>query len=623
MGNKAKLFMIALILSFFSIGAVAASENLSLESSDFNSVSYETPVSASLDLGLINVDSSDSECNQTSLEIVDNVNASEDFNLSSDDVNFNVIIEVKSVKKSLLGVSNNDDILGRTIIPTGTTFDHIRQAINSARDGDIIDLGGKTYTGTNANIQSSKKITIQNGILDGSAAASDFHMNLPGVNVKNVEFTNFHGQRGQWQRLFSFSGSTLENLKFSNSSHDSFMGLFAGFYGLNATNITFENIVSGTCVLDMASANLMDSKFINSRVTDSVKDRDTGQFTVMVNSVMDNCTFINTSSQQHSGAICMAKGENTVINSNFINCSAWVGGAIYAHGDFSQGNQKYTIENCTFINCTAEEEGGALGLSHNNMDVKNCEFINNTATKGAGIMIGGIYHPTGIDGDNSHGHNITIDNCYFEKNIASEEGGAVHISGDNNRVIGSEFYYNEAPEGGAVHITGDNAVAKDSIFDDNMAHGGNGSAIYIYGENSSVINSEFYNHDCSNGTVYIIGNNASIDGSTFENNTASNGGAGVYVVGDDTLVNNSVFNNNSAIYHGGAIHSQGDNLIITNSNFTSNTAIASTDNLEQGLGGAVFINGNNSDISFSYFENNIARNGSAVYRMNWNHPCTN
>ncbi len=40
--------------------------------------------------------------------------------------------------------------------------------------------------------------------------------------------------------------------------------------------------------------------------------------------------------------------------------------------------------------------------------------------------------------------------------------------------------------------------------------------------------------------------------------------------------------------------------------------------MEQGLGGAIYINGNNSDIAYCYFENNIARNGSAVYNRGQN-----
>lgn len=110
--------------------------------------------------------------------------------------------------------------------------------------------------------------------------------------------------------------------------------MFSQVNGATLTNVTYDGITSGTCVANIMSSTLTNVNFTNSKVTDSPRDHDTGQFTVMTNSKMDNCNFINTSTQQHGGAICMAQGENTVINSNFINCSAWIGGAIYAHGDF-------------------------------------------------------------------------------------------------------------------------------------------------------------------------------------------------------------------------------------------------------------------------------------------------
>ncbi|MBQ9025966.1 MAG: DUF11 domain-containing protein [Methanobrevibacter sp.] len=315
---------------------------------------------------------------------------------------------------------------------------------------------------------------------------------------------------------------------------------------------------------------------------------------VTYNSVLDHCNFVNCTTNRHSGAICVA-GEYgnrvDILNSNFINCSAGIGGAIYVHGNGAiNENYHSNIINCTFIDNTATERGGAIGSSQNYLIVENCLFENNTAKQGAAYMLAGIDH--GLDGI-TEGHYNTMINCTFKNNIGTEEGGAVHITGNNNRAINCTFW-------------------------DNYATNGNGSAIYVHGENSSIINSEFYEHECSRGTVYIIGDNTVIENSTFENNTASKGGAAVYVVGDNTFVNNSSFNNNSAVVHGGAIHSHGDNLTITNSNFTSNHAIASTDDLNQGLGGAIYIKGNNSNISYSYFENNVARNGSAIYNRGQN-----
>ena len=92
---NAKLLTIALILALFSIGAVAAAENVSLESSDVNTVSSEK-LSVS-----------------TTQEIeINNYKISADVESSSSDVNISTDSYIKeSIKEnkktsSLLGVSN-------------------------------------------------------------------------------------------------------------------------------------------------------------------------------------------------------------------------------------------------------------------------------------------------------------------------------------------------------------------------------------------------------------------------------------------------------------------------------------------------------------------------------------
>lgn len=151
---NAKLLVVALILALFSIGAVAAAENVSLESSDLNTVSSETISVSVQETETTNIDSSASDSNQVSSQITADQNANNDYKSSSDDAKLNDTIEVKNLKKSpLLGASNND-VLGATIRPSGTTFQDIRNAIQSANDGDIIDLGGLTYTGINGDRKS-------------------------------------------------------------------------------------------------------------------------------------------------------------------------------------------------------------------------------------------------------------------------------------------------------------------------------------------------------------------------------------------------------------------------------------------------------------------------------------
>ncbi len=173
-------------------------------------------------------------------------------------------------------------------------------------------------------------------------------------------------------------------------------------------------------------------------------------------------------------------------------------------------------------------------------------------------------------------------------------------------------------KGGAVYILGDNATLIKCYFDDNFAHSGNGSAIYIMGVNATVDDSEFYNHDSGRGTVFIRGSHASILNSIFKNNTASLGGAGIYSIGNNSLVDDCTFENNNATVHGGAIHSYGNYIKVLNSRFISNNAHPSDEEMDNGLGGAIYTKGDFNDIAYCVFSFNTARNGSAIYNRGAN-----
>ncbi|MBR6025034.1 MAG: DUF11 domain-containing protein [Methanobrevibacter sp.] len=562
------IFLMLIFLST-SIGIVSASEDIADSTTDFLSVeqdviieeeilevNYDTSydeVTSDIPLDDVTNDISidDNESEKTSLKSIENENVDE---------------------KTLLGISNEEDYVlqsNNIIKVQGNYFSDVRDAITIANDGDIIDLEGKEIIGAkngNPSISTEKHLTFINGIFNAGNITS-----IPISKRNEIKNCNF------------------ENITFKNFNDVCMYPNF--FVNCNLNHVLFDNFTLAVAGFVIRNSNLYDVNFTNchSLEEEDENDYEYAAMAVTYNSVLDHCNFINCTTNRHSGAICVAGERNNrvdIFNSNFINCSAGVGGAIYVHGNAGiNENYHSNIINCTFIGNTATERGGAIGSSQNYLVVKNCTFENNTAKQGAAYMLAGIDH--GLDGI-PEGHYNNIVDCYFRNNTGTEEGGAVHITGNYNNFINCTFW-------------------------DNYATNGNGSAIYIHGQNSSVINSEFYEHECSRGTIYIIGDNTFIDNSTFENNTASRGGAGVYVVGNNTLVNNSVFNNNDAIFHGGALHSQGDNLRILNSNFTSNTAIASTEDMNQGLGGAIYIEGENSDIAYCYFENNVARNGSAIY----------
>ena len=549
-----------MIVMIFAVGSVSAVENGTADASDLTLVPHEQVVSVHdstvQEVETIDTDTSADDTN------VEKISSSSDEIINVTDSNIKESLKMSKKGGPVLGASNNEDVLGAdpSIIPTGTTFQDIRDAIKIAGNGSVIDLNGKTYNGTNPEIITrDKSITIKNGILDASSAVNTLTSVYMNVAFENVSFINF-------PTSFRFNYCTFNNVKFNNITSTG--GVFI-IRGSKLSNVDFTNC---KCLMQEDPDNY-----------------ETGVIIVTYNSEYDNCDFINGSSKRHSGAICVG-GENgnivNITNCNFINCSAGIGGAVYVHGnDATNSNYHSNIINCTFINNTASEYGGAVGSSQTYLNIKDCDFINNTAKKGAAIMVGGIKH--GLDG-NLEGHYNTLDNCYFHNNTGTEEGGAVHITGHYNSAI-------------------------DCIFDDNFAINGKGAAIYVEGNYASIDGSNFTNHQSDMGTVYIEGNYFNCSDSIFGGNVASHGGAGIYVEGKDTYIYNTKFTNNNASMHGGAVHTIGDNARILNSDFTYNNAIPSSTNTDYGLGGAVYIDGANNTISYSRFKHNTARNGSAIY----------
>ena len=555
MKTKIRLLVISLILiTLFSIGAAAASENIDLNSSDVTQVSNNI-------VGL----SDDASDIQTKISANPNQNSQDSENdVVSDEGNKNIL---GSSDESNELKATNDDVLSSKITVNGKWFVDIRNAYASAKNGDIIDLSGNTYAGENREMKfiDNKRVTIANAIIDASNSWKFTGIStIKNCVLENITFKNY---KTTDRHPFGFENVVLRNVKFDNFDN--------AIAAINARNCVFENVTLSN---------------MKSRLNETQDgDYEKGAMVVSYYSTYNNCNFINLSTNHHSGAICVAGEEGNsvnITNSKFINCSSGVGGAIYVHGNGKISDKLYsTIVNCSFINNTATQWGGALGSSQNNLIVENCEFINNKAKQGAAFMVGGITH--GLDGI-TEGHNNIMKNCYFYNNTGSEEGGAVHMWGDNSSAI-------------------------NCTFKDNYAVNGKGAAIYVKGENATIIESEFYDHESEMGTVYILGKNAEIINSTFENNTASKGGDGAYIEGDNSYIENSTFVNNNATEQGGALHLQGDHIKILKSIFNSNHAHPHPEDPNCGLGGAIYIIGNNNDIAYCEFTKNIAVNGSAIY----------
>ncbi len=341
-------------------------------------------------------------------------------------------------------------------------------------------------------------------------------------------------------------------------------------------------------------------------------------------------SFINNSAY-YGGAIYNNGGNSiNIINSNFINNTAKddrgasYGGAIYNYGgtNFTIKNSLFkdnfvindkieviggaivnmgsgfTVVNSTFIDNSAEGDtnrGGAIWNRASNVVIKDSKFVNNSADYGGAIF--------------NAGSNFTVLNSTFDNNTAIAAGAIFNYGALNFKIIKSNFTNNVAiTEGGAIdNWDADNFIIKDSIFKHNSAveEGyGHGGAIDSGGANITIDNSVFIDNFAysEGGVIVSYDGNLNVVGSSFINNSAQDNGGVIY--SNISIVVNSSFVGNSARNCGGAISS--NNTIITNSNFTNNSA--------QVYGGAIdSYGGSDLIVEASSFVDNYARiHGGAI-----------
>ena len=692
-------FTLILFLIIFSISFVSASEDLTYDTntdelttlsvSDVNSIEEDLnnvkldSVGDNSDEELI--DSVDDNLDESELNSIDDTSSPsldlEDDEQDIDEIESNDCLTLND-KAQLLRASDNEEILGANRDLYGGTVEQVCQAIRevSNEGGGIVFLHGRTYTGSgNLDGATLNHVWVIGGDYpydtEHYATFSDTGIAIwmRGTEVNDCRFTGIRSNGrlfacevtyNQWNQQFrGYMTDTI--IEYCQSVEQ-----FISFNG-NRGNAPYQGgQVNYTLQPGWNGKNYQVTRCTFQYCNQTYNDFNDGhgQFCAALAADFNGCKFINTTSGQHSGAICIADESewgpgylpSSITNTEFTNItSRWF--AVYIHGRYStspySGMYGYElVENCTFTNCVGTDEYSAgLGISHDNVYIKNCNFTDNTGGQGTAIMVGGISKDKGsmgdtaFNGDNTKGNNITIIDCNFKNNIATVHACDWPDSTSNGC-------------GGAVYIVGNDTKVINCNFDNNHADGGNGAAIYIEGLRTNITGTTFTNHESENGTVYIEGNNTNIQGCTFENNEADNGagifidgnnaaitgttfknnlaekGAGIFIEGQNTNIGGSAFESNNAtdggavyidgdnsiIYsnqflknnvtdQGGAIYIEGSGSTIRRNTFTENEAVPASAEGTTGLGGAIYVKGDNTLTYTNTFEHNKARKGSAIY----------
>lgn len=279
----------------------------------------------------------------------------------------------------------------------------------------------------------------------------------------------------------------------------------------------------------------------------------------------------------HAGALCF-RPESTVYNCTFIGNIAYRGAATTFHASGE-------LKDCIFINNTATGFGGAISTGYDGTTGQKVK-ISNSYFEGNAAPIGGAI--------TTHGNDITVDNSTFISNKAADDGGAVYVVDDGITVLNSNFGNNSAKNhAGAIYVKGNNVKIQNATFVNNSAHFA--GAVRVEGSYVNVLNATF------------IGNKAISDGVS-----KSQAGA-LGISGNNVNIDSSYFANNTVEGDAGAIGVKGSHIKVTNSQFYSNHANPFNNDLNTGLGGAIYTMGNNVTYDNAIFRYNTAVNGSALF----------
>lgn len=256
------------------------------------------------------------------------------------------------------------------------------------------------------------------------------------------------------------------------------------------------------------------------------------------------------------------------------------GGSIYV----VEGVKDCYIENTSFINCKATLGGGIYLGNSAKLALKNVGFTGCHSYQSGGGLYG------------SKGTTVIANDCFFHKNIAGNQGGALNVSGRVELYNcefgkkGDEDYGNQAKYAGAVSVSNrdvDGFIAEGCNFYFNKSQL-TGGALRI---GSYLIPSTFFkitNCNFENNLAYT------------DNNPASRGGAIEIQTDDcetDIQILNSTFKNNKSKYAGGAVFIWGNNdsnrspiSITIDSQFEGNIS-------ESGSGGGCYILTEQADVT--------------------------
>ena len=317
-----------------------------------------------------------------------------------------------------------------------STDGELQTGIGITKDNFTINGNGFTIDG--ANQARIFHITGENVTISNLNIINGYRFNKAGAGIlaedsiilNNVTFINNHGNEGG--AIYSFVSANLTNVHFTQNTADNGGAVYSegelyienctfnnnaaiwggNIYSINETfinNALFINSTSKYAPAIFAKKNIIinNTNFRNLFANETAGAIGIKDFNI---TVIENCTFINTSAKKNGGAIFLDMGNaesfgypalTIILKSTFKDSSADFGGALVQLGGFLM------IENSEFADNSVSFDGGAIFLSNSRINISSSIFSGNQIRNEDYGNGGGIYTDYSV---------TNIVNCEFTNN---------------------------------------------------------------------------------------------------------------------------------------------------------------------------------------------------------------
>ncbi len=528
----------------------------------------------------------------------------------------------------------------------GLVRDGFKGAMIVVYDGGKLNINGYATTsgvvGSNANdyliVDGGDAGSASSDPIDATNAAIVLDGGTATLSVAQIRRNDNRSTNGGGIRMYGASKLTLTNSKIdqcycNQGTSDKFGG---GLYATDTAVVNVNGSVNG--FISRNKATYGGGVLLNGSATMTINN---AKFTV---GSTTGTSYAN--SATYGGGIYVRNNATLTITNiaGISNNNATDGGAVYIGGGtfnmaggtlgsntasnhgagvYCGASGKINITGGTISNNTATIRGGGMyitGAPQSNISITNCTFDSNIATqdRGGGIFMttsGAVINGVTFSGNksaeasayNANGHggaiyangnagdSVDIDDCTFNNNISGKLGGGVYLTGSQSATIDN------------CKFTGNKALTLD------------GGAICLYGNAQATVTASQFGSNtakeyggataCYTDNTKITLNNCIIGAvdNVAKANTANNGGGVGNRTGSSTVSGGQIVNN-SAVNGGGACVAAG-NLSISGCTISNNIATS-------GVGGGVYVNGSaaNAEIKGdTSISNNSATSGGGVY----------